>query len=105
MQDCIGAQAGQTLLIVSEPPGGGCYDDEVSAVIAREARRLGVDTSVLQTRTATGPDDIPLVVSNAMQQVRPHFVSVTSGGSDSFQGYPWKWIEDGGLYERFAIPG
>ena len=69
LQDCIGAQAGQTLLIVSEPPGGGCYDDEVSAVIAREARRLGVDTSVLQTRTATGPDDIPLVVSNAMQQV------------------------------------
>ena len=69
LHDCIGAKAGQTLLIVSEPPGTGCYDKAVCELIAGEARRLGIDTSVLETRTAAGPHDIPLVVSTAMQQV------------------------------------
>ena len=69
LQDCIGAQSGETLLIVTELPGAGCYDDAVGEVIAREARALGIDTHVLQTRTATGPADIPVLVTSTMSRV------------------------------------
>ena len=69
LQSCIGAKTGETLLIVTEPPDAGCYDSAVCEVIAHQARRLGIDTSVLQCRTATGPDDIPIVVTSAMKLV------------------------------------
>ena len=69
INDCIGVKAGQTLLIVCESPGAGCYEKSVCETIAAEARSLGIDTSVLETRTASGPNDVPLVVSAAMQQV------------------------------------
>ena len=54
---------------MSEPPASGYYDDAVIAVVAQQVRQLGIDTHVLQSRIASGPDDVPRLVSLAMGQV------------------------------------
>ena len=48
LQDCIGAQSGETLLIVSEPPGAGCYDDDYTNEPA--SREAGLDNVNMSAR-------------------------------------------------------
>ncbi len=59
LQDCVGAAAGDRLLIVVEPSGMGYYDDEAPKVIAAAGRALGM--KVYETQAPAGistPDDM-----------------------------------------------
>ncbi|MGD1879279.1 MAG: hypothetical protein ACFB13_17470 [Kiloniellaceae bacterium] len=42
LRDCVGARAGERLLIVEEPAGAGYYDDEVAGIAAAAARSYGL---------------------------------------------------------------
>lgn len=50
LRDCVGGDIGQRLLIVSEPPGSGYYDDDAPRVTAEAARVMGM--RVYQTQSA-----------------------------------------------------
>lgn len=59
LNDCVGAKAGDRLLIVVEPSGTGYYDDEAPKVIAAAGRAMGM--KVYETQAPAGisaPDDM-----------------------------------------------
>ena len=66
--NCVGMQAGQDLLFVTEPPGLGYFDDDIAVVVANEARSLGGNVNLLEAPPSGGPDDFPADVAAAMRQ-------------------------------------
>lgn len=52
LQDCVGAQTGERLLIVVEPAGAGYYDDDAPDLIAAAGRALGL--KVYETEAPAG---------------------------------------------------
>ena len=52
LRDCVGARAGERLLIVREPAGAGYYDAEVPERVERTARALGLRVRATEAPTA-----------------------------------------------------
>lgn len=52
LTDCVGAKAGQRLLIVEEPKGAGFYDDDAPGLVAKTGRALGL--MVYETEAPVG---------------------------------------------------
>ena len=69
LEGCISAKPGESLLIVCELDGTGYYEPAVADVIVQQARTMGINTSVLSARTASGPHDVPVEVVDAIRGV------------------------------------
>ncbi len=67
--NCVGLQDGDTVLLVSEEPGLGYFDDTVPLTIATTARQMGASVLTLSTPRADGPEDVPEALGAAMQYV------------------------------------
>ncbi|MEJ0085678.1 MAG: hypothetical protein WDO72_08350 [Pseudomonadota bacterium] len=59
---------GGKLLIVTEPPGTGRYQDNLADPLVAEAERLGAHAEVLVLPLTTGPEDLPAPLQAALEQ-------------------------------------
>ena len=69
LQNCVGLEQGQTLLLIEEDQEIDYFDNATADVIAAQARQMGATVLTLATPRAEGPDDVPPAVTSAMQHV------------------------------------
>jgi hypothetical protein len=79
LENCIGLQAGETVVLVCEAPGTGHYDPAVGDLVAEVARDMDAQVTQLHISQINGPEDFPDSVSNAMQ-VSDHAIFFSQAG-------------------------
>lgn len=68
LENCVGVDAGQSVLIVREDSAYGYYDDASPQRIEHEARDMGAEVRSLTVPLISGPDDVPPSLIEAMEQ-------------------------------------
>lgn len=63
---CIGLEAGERLALICEDGGLGYYDDQVAAVVAARAEKIGAQVETVVAPLIQGPEDLPSAVAAAM---------------------------------------
>ncbi len=67
LHNCVGLKAGQSLLLVCDPPGRSPYDPAVAEILAKVADRLGGWPRILTAPEVEGPETFPQNVALAMR--------------------------------------
>ncbi len=66
---CVGVNPGESLLLVTEPPGSRYYDEDVAPCIAEVARRMGARVDVFEAGPVSGPGAMPTELLAAIAEV------------------------------------
>lgn len=69
LNNCVGLRPGQSVLVVGEDHETAFFDPEVCNVVADAAIQAGATATIIMARPTSGPEDFPLSIAEAMQQV------------------------------------
>ena len=87
---CAGMVEGERLLIVSEDPALGWYDDKIAAAVKSWAEQHGMPTQVMQVGGPTETIALPRPVTRAMAEQDQVVFFARTGDQDRFHGYSCK---------------
>jgi len=69
LENCVGIQPGDRVLMVTEDPAFGYFDAAGPKLTMSVAREMGADVLHVETQRIAGPDDVPPALSAAMEHV------------------------------------